>query len=499
MTDAARVGNLIASFLRAPTLEVIRLAFRRRHLVWLALLFLDVAVLALMTVWVFRRPSRPTVLAPNPAATPTTGGGGSGAPALPVPGRSADARDSRLRGGPKFVACGTVDALGNPWVGSDDQGLWSYQSGDNWLSYGTAEGLADADVTAVACDAAGRMWVGHPDHGLSVYNGQEWRTYDRFAGPAGSHVFCLAATPGDVWIGTDAGLARYSLKGDAWTAYDRSTGLPGAEVTSLAVDSAGRVFAGLDSGGLGLATSADGYATWTHVTGPDDLPIVSSGPGLPSPLVNAVLVTRPNDAVYVGTCHGLARSIDHGATWAYVRGKNWPQLSKGRYDGVPAGFKGTPAGPLLEDWVSALAQDAAGVLWVGYREAGFQAVPRPQRQGRLRRQGSGDGHRPTGRRRTVLGRHLRRRPDPVRDDVRRAAGRGDAGRRHGRDVSHAGPAGDDGGAGRHAGQGSGTAARPRRDRLPRRRLGHAGRLVRPVRPADGDAAGLPRHQRDGRL
>ena len=92
--------------------------------------------------------------------------------------------------------------------------------------------------------------------------------------------------------------------------------------------------------------------------------------------MNAVLVAR-DDTVYVGTCHGLARSVDHGASWTFVRGRNWPQLAKGRYDGVPKGFAGTPAGPMAEDWVSTLAQDPAGVLWVGYREAGFQSFPDP--------------------------------------------------------------------------------------------------------------------------
>jgi hypothetical protein len=352
---------------------------RRRRWVLLAVVLLDVAGLVLATWWVVRRGSAAAAAAVTPGnatsltALPTA----SGSTAFTVPQRAAGtAADRKVKGGPKYVTCATTDSQGTVWVGSQDQGVWSYANGQ-WTPYNATNGLADNDVSAVAADALGRIWVGHPDHGVSIYNGQEWRTYDRFDGPGSSRIFCIAVSPvnGDVWLGTDGGLARYAPMGDAWTTWDRSTGLPAADVTSLAVDSTGTVYAGLDSGGIGIATAADHYATWKTVSGPDDLPIVSSGPGLPSPLVNAILVTRPDDTVYVGTCHGLARSVDHGTTWTFVRGKNWPALAKGRYTGVPDGFKGTPPGTLADDWVSALAQDGAGVLWVGYREAGFEAFP----------------------------------------------------------------------------------------------------------------------------
>jgi hypothetical protein len=350
------------------------MAGRRRRFILAAFLLLDLTTLCLMTAWVSRGP-RPAAAATAAGGTaPVAVPGDGAATSSGRPRRSASAPDRR-GGGPKFATCAAADLKGDVWVGSEDQGVWC-SANDEWRSFGPAEGLSDVGVSAVACDPAGRVWVGHPDHGVSVYNGREWRSYDRLDGLGASHVFAIGVCPtdGDVWVGTDAGLARYSPKRDAWTNYNRGTGLPVAQVTCLAFDSAGRLFAGTGAEGVVMGNAADGYATWTTVTGPDDLPIVPSGPGLPSSLVNAVLVAR-DDAVFVGTCHGLARSVDHGATWTYVRGQDWPELAKGRYDGVPDGFTPGPAGPLAEDWVSALAQDAAGVLWVGYREAGFQAFP----------------------------------------------------------------------------------------------------------------------------
>ena len=356
---------------------------RRRRSLLLCLLLIDVGTLALLTAWVLRRPPAAVgVKATSATVAPNDGTPAGGkVVAAPVPQVASSGADRKLTGGPKWATSAATDRTGTVWVGTEDQGVWAYQSGDNWQQFSVADGLADADATAIVADPLGRIWVGHPDHGLSVYNGQAWRAYGRFAGPGASHINCLATCPtdGDVWMGTDAGLARYALKQDRWTVYDRSSGLPAAQVTRMAFDSAGTLFAGLGAEGVGIARAADGYAKWTTVTGPEDLPIVASGPGLPSNLVNAVLVAR-DDTVYVGTCHGLARSVDHGATWTFVRGKDWPQLSKGRYDGVPEKFTGTPAGILSEDWVSALAEDPAGTLWVGFREAGFQTFPDPAAQ-----------------------------------------------------------------------------------------------------------------------
>ena len=133
-----------------------------------------------------------------------------------MPQVASSGSDRKLTGGPKLAIAAATDRSGTVWVGTEDQGVWAYQAGDNWQQFTTADGLADTDATAIVADRLGRVWVGHPDHGLSVYNGQAWRTYNRFAGPGASHIFCLATCPtdGDVWMGTDAGLARYSLKGD---------------------------------------------------------------------------------------------------------------------------------------------------------------------------------------------------------------------------------------------------------------------------------------------
>ena len=325
----------------------------QRHKLFLALLVLDVLVLGCATL---------RVLYPSAAVATATN----------VSGPAAPYSDGPLAGGPMYTLSGTADHSGGAWLGSEGQGAWLY-SGQHWQHFTTADGLADDDACAMTCDGLGRIWVGSSAHGVSVYNGKEWKSYDRFAGVGGSRVFCMATAPadGDVWIGTDAGLTRYSLQHDDWTTFDRSTDMPADEANAIAFDKAGNIFVGLQADGVAMAKASDGYKTWTSVIGPDDVPIVESGAGLASRLINAVVVGR-DGIVYAGTCRGLARSSDDGTTWSYLRGKDWPQIARGRHDALPAQFNPAATSPLLEDWISTLAQDGNGVLWVGYRSAGFQ-------------------------------------------------------------------------------------------------------------------------------
>jgi hypothetical protein len=352
---------------------------RPRHLIWLVLLAIDVSALAIGTVWVVRRAQADTTQEPQ---KPLAAVSGAPAGAGGVAQRVASNGDHPIAGSPRFVVCGARDNNGDVWLGTEDTGLWCYSaSGGNWKESALLgpSGINDHDATAVACDAVGRIWVGHASHGVSIsIGGQIWRNYDRTNGPIGSHVFCIATCPadGDVWIGTDAGLTRYSLANDTWTYFDRATGLPADQVNGIAFDRNGDIYLATQCDGVAMAHAADQYATWKSVVGPDDMPITPTGDGLPSRLINCVLVDR-DSIVYAGTTRGLARSGDHGATWSYVRGKDWGTLAEGRYDGVPADFKRDNSSPLAEDWITALAQDPAGVIWIGYRTAGFQAFPSP--------------------------------------------------------------------------------------------------------------------------
>ncbi|RYZ78958.1 MAG: hypothetical protein EOP06_28095, partial [Proteobacteria bacterium] len=129
------------------------------------------------------------------------------------------------------VAARALDNSGSLWVGMEDWAVW-HRTVDNggeqhWRQFTVKDGLGDNNAYAVACDHQGRVWIGHRNHGISVWNGQSWKNYGPLEGPLGERVFDIAVCPtdGDVWIATNAGLARYSDQNDSWSYFSRADGL----------------------------------------------------------------------------------------------------------------------------------------------------------------------------------------------------------------------------------------------------------------------------------
>jgi hypothetical protein len=286
-----------------------------------------------------------------------------------------------------FVTAMTADPRGYIWVGCEDSGVWRYNppapDSDRWKRYGTEDGLGDDNVYAVAVDRHNRVWAGHLNHGVSVGNGVKWQNYEpvagiskegTLAGPLGERVFAIAVCPtdGDVWIATNAGLTRYSDSQDTWTSYTQADGLPFDQAAAIAFDRQGNIYVGTQCEGIAMANAADGYKTWRAVRGPDRPPLDPAGDGLPSNLINDLLVAR-DGIIYAATCAGIAFSKDSGQNWQYIRGRNWVDRVTGLYGGPPAGW--TPKeGFLLEhEDITALSEDDKG-LWVVNRKNGCDLI-----------------------------------------------------------------------------------------------------------------------------
>jgi len=276
-----------------------------------------------------------------------------------------------------FILSLVMDKQGRLWAGTEDTGVWCDDTlnGNGWVHYDTSDGLGDNNAYALACDSAGRIWVGHLNHGVSVFNGTAWKNYSGIDGPGGSRVFAIATCPtdGDVWVATEAGLARYSQKQDWWFHYTTAQGLPCNEAIALDFDSTGRLFVGTAYEGVAIATPKDNYATWRRVIGPYSMPNTPDGVGIPSNFINALLVTH-DDTIWVGTNCGLAHSKDHGDTWSYVRGNDWRDKVAGLYKGPKPVDRPVNGHMLAEDYVTCLTQNDLGDLFIGYRQQGFEVL-----------------------------------------------------------------------------------------------------------------------------
>ncbi len=262
--------------------------------------------------------------------------------------------------------------------------------------YTTRDGLGDNNGYALACDRKGRVWVGHLNHGVSVFNGKRWRNYGAvggfsgpgtLSGPLGERVFAIKVCPtdGDVWIATDCGLSRYSESKDTWAYFTRggsdergqADAMPSDQAQALAFDRDGDLYLGTQCDGILKAASKENYAVWRTVArGPDDEPVTPTGNGLPSNMIND-LVVAGDGTVWCATGSGLAWSEDHGQSWQYVRGLNYATKARQRVSPPPADVgqrsrAGRTSSQRRSAWrriMSAPAPGDAGNIWIGFRRA----------------------------------------------------------------------------------------------------------------------------------
>ena len=233
--------------------------------------------------------------------------------------------------------------------------------------------LCDDTVYALCCDRNGWVWAGTLRHGVSVYNGLRWQNYAPPFGPLGFRVFALAVSSvdGDVWIATEGGLTRYSQTRHTWTHCTGANGLPPGGLVALAFARDGTLYVGTACAGLAVGKAADDYKQFRVVPGPAQRPNTPSGSGLPSGEMTCLLASS-SGAVYAGTTSGLARSLDGGQTWQYVRGADWRGKALGQMHGPGPREEGMFPATLTEDYVTCLAEDSAGRLAVGHRQTGVE-------------------------------------------------------------------------------------------------------------------------------
>jgi len=198
------------------------------------------------------------------------------------------------------------------------------------FSHSQGDGLASDDVRGVLPDRNGRVWFA-TSQGVSRYDHGTWTTFEFGGGLVSNNVTALIDDHlGRFWFATgDEGVSRYD--GTTWTTYQQQDGLASNNVSCLHEDRAGNLWFGTRGGGL---SRFDGM-TWTTYT------TVSTSNGLSGDWINCILQTR-DGAMWFGTqTFGLSRF--DGTTWTHF----------------------ATAGALSLVDVTALSEDAAGLLWVG--------------------------------------------------------------------------------------------------------------------------------------
>lgn len=298
----------------------------------------------------------------------------------------------------KFPTCPAVhitDSLvasdGTVWVVSEGEGVYRLSSKQGyvgpWEQMSKKAGAPDTDnYYTVAEDRQGRIWTGTDNKGVAVFNGSEWKTYDRENALLGERVFDIAVSPstGEVAVATSGGLTVYhpDQEGhETWTNATRADGLVSDQIESLSFDGNGGLWAAFACGGVAYHDAGNDYKKWKTTQAPwywdqDSQrirqPLKARGEGLSSNLCNSILAGR-SGTVWLGTNSGLCwRPASSG--WQYLRGADYASKNKGLW--LEKGMRLPAPGPaflqgelLPEDYVTSLGETKDGI-WVGFRDAG---------------------------------------------------------------------------------------------------------------------------------
>ena len=341
-------------------------------------------------------------------------------PASPKPPTPARAGWKEFKEPGSFILSAVYDTSGSVWVGTEGEGIFHYDPAASeekrWIKFtATNSGIGDNYAYSLCCDKLGRTWAGNLNHGVSVFNGAGWTNYDILQGPIGERVFKIACCPtdGDVWIATSAGLTRYSerradipvrsntLSADSfenpprpiapdsaadknaptlsqWRYYTRADGLPSDQISAMAFDKKGNLWIGTQCDGIAFAKAEDNYKHWRTFPVLDEVRPVFASYGIPTKQVNDLLVSDEGK-IFVATTSGLVFSDDEGKTWVFKRGVEYLDKFNAMTNLPPASKAApkkaiNPKEMMSEDYITCLAEDDTGLIWIGFRQQGFIAI-----------------------------------------------------------------------------------------------------------------------------
>lgn len=254
-----------------------------------------------------------------------------------------------------------------------------------WLDMNCFSGFPEGkNFTCIGEDREGRIWAGTDDSGMAVFNGREWKMYDRSNSLNGEHVYAIAVSPvsGEVAVATSGGVSLYDPGNDSWKTLDRSTGLVEDQVASAGFDSKGNLWLAYGCGGVSCSLRQSGYTQWKTVQAPwywdsrqfDRQPYQPYGDGLPSNVCN-VLNCMLDGQVLIGTLSGLAYS-NGVSSWRFLRGRDYARKNSNAY-GSCMRKTAVPAQKeekiLSEDFVSSIARHGKDIF-IGYRTQGVDVL-----------------------------------------------------------------------------------------------------------------------------
>jgi len=191
------------------------------------------------------------------------------------------------------------DVAGNLWIATNNQGVY-IRTNATWMHLTEDDSLSSNNITCLFKDSQGLLWIGTQNSGVMTYNGKSFNRYTYFDnGLISNHISCITEDKsGLIWFGSpDAGLCSYDGKGFSF--YTENDVLTSNNVASLAFDSKGGLWVGLNEGLDYVSFNADSTVTAKHFDAYDGFLGIKN--------TNNTILIDPTGHVWLGTVDGLFR------------------------------------------------------------------------------------------------------------------------------------------------------------------------------------------------
>jgi len=272
------------------------------------------------------------------------------------------------------------DWQGRLWVAST-KGV-SYYDGQEWRELTTADGLPTMEVRSLAQDDRGLIWMGTDGEGIASYDGQTFVTTLTTADglPADYVRSIIQDRDGALWFGTLGGVSRYDTH--TW-----QNMFPNHDITSIAPGPDGNLWVATAEKGVLIY---DGHE-WRKLTAKSD----GDAEGLPSNRLE-VLFRDSKGVLWIGT-NGWGLSRYDGQTWETFTkddglasnsvttiyetddGLLWVGTHQGLsvFDGLGwETFTKDTTPELIDDFILSIAEDQYHTLWIGTKRGGVTRYDR---------------------------------------------------------------------------------------------------------------------------
>jgi len=160
------------------------------------------------------------------------------------------------------------DSKGNIWIGTKQKGVTVYD-GTNFKKYNRENGLSNTSISSFAEDVKKQIWIGTEGAGAFVFNGKTFTNYKVKNGLMSDFVTLIATDKSKtVWLGTNKGLNKFNPNKNSFTSFLKGDGFTGVETKARAVftDDQDNLWFGTVNGAFKYSAKADALASTPPLT-----------------------------------------------------------------------------------------------------------------------------------------------------------------------------------------------------------------------------------------